>query len=91
MDGVDYGGVEVKSFGFENSKVVLMQKHGLQVSGTHMMKHTKMKYLDLMVALRKLRCSKVQKMALNTMYIKIMCALMILIGTAAQQLLIQMQ
>ena len=28
MDGVDYGGVEVKSFGFENPKVALMQKHG---------------------------------------------------------------
>ena len=35
--------------------------------------------------------SKAQKMALNTMYIKIMSPLMIPIGTAAQQLLIQMQ
>ena len=46
MTGIDYGGVEVKSFGFEQDKV------GTQITilnqlGTHMITHLKMKYLNL--------------------------------------------
>ena len=43
MDGIDYGGVQVKSFAF-NTGTGWVTNHTTQLLGIHMMQHTKMKF-----------------------------------------------